>query len=105
MNSYVLQCSATLTIRVHCDIHARSECSRMVAVHHGSCTRKENAMNPHDPTPATPLRPKPGEVPSPVRDVPPGQPTDLVFPPLHDPGVNPDPGAPVPDDLPAPRGP
>mgnify|MGYP003418393991 FL=1 len=42
-----------------------------------------------------PLRapePRPGEVPSPVRDVPPNQPTDPVFPPVRDPGVNP--GAP-----------
>jgi hypothetical protein len=74
-------------------------------VHHGSCTSEENAMNPHDPNPAAPPRPKPGEVPSPVRDVPPGQPTDPVFPPLHDPGVDPDPGAPAPDDSPDPQGP
>ena len=33
--------------------------------------------------------PRPGEVPSPVRDVPPGQPTDPVFPPVRDPGVDP----------------
>lgn len=64
-------------------------------------------MNAQDPDPATPPRPKPGEVPSPVRDVPPGQPTDPVFPPMHDPGVNPDPGAPGPgapgpDDSPVP---
>lgn len=68
------------------------------------------AMHLQDPNPATPPRPKPGEVPSPVRDVPPGQPTDPVFPPMHDPGVNPDPGAPdpaapAPDDSPTPQGP
>lgn len=50
--------------------------------------------------PANPPSPKPGEVPSPVRDVPPGQPTDPVFPPMHDPGVNPDPAAPDPDEAP-----
>ena len=40
-----------------------------------------------------PLRapePRPGEVTSPVRDVPPNQPTDPVFPPVRDPGVNPE---------------
>lgn len=51
-------------------------------------------MNTHDPhpdrgpsTPPTPM-PGPGETPSPVRDLPPVQPTDPVFPPPHDPGVD-----------------
>ncbi len=46
--------------------------------------------NPGPGGPFQPPPPKPGEAPSPVRDLPPWQPTDPVFPPVRDPGVNPD---------------
>ena len=62
-------------------------------------------MNPQDPNPVTPPRPQPGEVPSPVRDVPPWRPTDPVFPPVRDPGTNPDPVRPDQDDSLLPRSP
>lgn len=62
-------------------------------------------MDPQDPNPATPPRSQPGEVPSPVRDVPPGRPTDPVFPPVRDPGVNPDPATPDQDDTLPPQSP
>lgn len=73
--------------------------------HRGKRHEEEIAMNPQDPNPATPPRPRPGEVPSPVRDVPPGRPTDPVFPPVRDPGVNPDPATPDQDDTLPPQSP
>lgn len=47
-------------------------------------------MSQQTPDPFHPPTPQPGEVPSPVRDVPPNQPSDPVFPPVREPGVDPD---------------
>ena len=54
-------------------------------------------MELQNPNPFQPPTPKPGEVPNPVRDVPPHQPTDPVFPPVHDPAVDPDRPTPEPN--------
>lgn len=56
--------------------------------------------NPHPGNPFQPTPPGPGEVPSPVRDTPPWQPSDL---PASDPPV--EPGNPGPSTPPPPTGP
>lgn len=54
-------------------------------------------MKLQDPNPFQPPTPRPGEVPSPVRDVPPHQPSDPVFPPDRAPDV--DPASPQPGQI------
>jgi hypothetical protein len=79
---------------------------RMLTLRHRLSRQcKENDLNQHNPNPGGPFQPpapRPGETPSPVRDTPPWQPSDPVFPPA-DPGVNPD--GPQPADPAQPSGP
>ena len=55
---------------------------------------QENLMQ-YTPNPFQPPEPRPGETPNPVRDTPPHQPSDPVFPPQRDPdGPQPTPSDP-----------